>query len=234
MTKPPPSLDAFIDEAYRRRSVPDAGGAQIDLAPHSVTREQGAALRELAVAEEATNTIEVGLALGMSALFLSQAVLQRGGRHTAIDPFQDESWNGAGRRTLKDAGVEQSVELIEQESQLALPRLVTEGREFDLAFVDGDHRFEGVFIDLYFMTRLVKPGGVVIVDDMWMPSVRTAVAYLEGNLGAALEPGRLPDAFRWRRRPFARGVPGGTGDTAVLRLPRERQDLHWDEFVPPY
>ena len=69
-------------------------------------------------------------------------------------------------------------------------------REFDLAFVDGDHRFEGVFLDLYFMTRLVKPGGLVVVDDMWMPSVRTAVAYVEKNLGldprAGRAPGRLP------------------------------------------
>ena len=41
-----------------------------------------------------------------------------------------------------------------------------------LAFVDGDHRFEGVFLDLYFMTRLVTPGALVVVDDMWMPAVR--------------------------------------------------------------
>jgi hypothetical protein len=72
----------------------------------------------------------------------------------AIDPFQTESWNGAGLRTLREADVEDLGEVIEEESQLALPRLVSEGREFDLAFVDGDHRFEGVFLDLYFMTRL--------------------------------------------------------------------------------
>jgi len=230
----PVELEAFIDEAYRRGSVPDAAGAQVDLAPHSVTREQGEALRELAASEGATETIEVGLALGMSGLFLCEAVRERQGRHTAIDPFQQESWNGAGRRTLEEAGVADVVELIEEESQLALPRLVGEGREFDLAFVDGDHRFEGVFLDLYFMTRLVRPGGVVVVDDMWMPAVRTAVAYLEKNLGASLEPDRLPGAFRWRRRPLTRGIPGGTGDTAVLRLPKERPEPGWDEFVPPY
>jgi predicted O-methyltransferase YrrM len=170
----------------------------------------------------------------MSALFLCQAVLPRGGRHVAIDPFQRESWNGAGLRTLREAGVEDMVEVIEEESQLALPRLVGQGREFDLAFVDGDHRFEGVFLDLYFMTRLVRPDGVVVVDDMWMPAVRTAVAYVERNLGATLEPDALPNAFRWRRRPMSRGVPNGTGDMAVLRLPSERPMPRWDEFVPPY
>jgi predicted O-methyltransferase YrrM len=228
------NLEQFVEQVYRRGSVPDAAGNAIDLAPHSVETEAGAALRDLAVAERAGRTIEVGLALGMSALFLCQALLPRGGRHVAIDPFQTESWNGAGLRTLREAGVEDLVEVIEEESQLALPQLVGEGREFDLAFVDGDHRFEGVFLDLYFMTRLVRPGGVVVVDDMWMPAVRTAVAYVERNLAATLETDALPNGFRWRRRLFRQGVPGGSGDTAVLRLPSERPQPRWDEFVPPY
>jgi predicted O-methyltransferase YrrM len=227
-------IEVTVDAIYARGSVPDAAGNAIDLAPHSVEPEEGAALRDLAAAEQAGRTIEVGLALGMSALFLCQAVLPRGGRHVAIDPFQTESWNGAGLRTLREAGVEDLVEVIEEESQLALPRLVSEGREFDLAFVDGDHRFEGVFLDLYFMTRLVRPGGLVVVDDMWLPAVRTAVAYVERNLAVTMETDALPNAFRWRRRPLSRGVPGGTGDTAVLRLPKERPKPRWDEFVPPY
>jgi predicted O-methyltransferase YrrM len=227
-------IEAFVDQCYLKGRVLDVHDNDIELAPHSIERAQGEALRELAIAERVERTIEVGLALGLSALFLCQAVLARGGRHVAVDPFQAESWNGAGLRTLREAGVEGVVEVIEEESQLALPRLVAEGREFDFAFVDGDHRFEGVFLDLYFMTRLVKPGGLVVVDDMWMPAVRTAVAYVEKNLDASLEPEALPNAFRWRKRMLSRGVPSGTGDTAVLRLPRERPAPRWDEFVPPY
>jgi predicted O-methyltransferase YrrM len=228
------SLSGFIEEAYRRGSVPDAAGETIELYPHSVERGLGAALRDLAIAERAERSIEVGLGLGMSALFLCQAVFQRGGRHLAINPFQRKSWNEAGLRTLREAGVKDHVEFIEEESQIALPRLVSEDRAFDFAFVDGEHRFEGVFLDLYFMSRLVKPGALVVVDDMWMPAVRTAVAYMEKNLGIVLEPDALPGGFRWRRRPLSRGVPSGTGDTAALRLPSERPELRWDEFVPPY
>jgi predicted O-methyltransferase YrrM len=225
---------AFLDRAYASESVLDAAGAPVELFPHSIERRAGEALRELAMAEGAARTIEIGLALGISALFLCQAVLDRGGRHTAIDPFQEESWNGAGLRTLRDAGVTDVVDVIEEESQLALPRMVSEGREFDLGFVDGDHRFEGVFLDLYYMTRLLRPGGVVVVDDMWMPSVRVAVSYAERNLAATLEPDALPNGFRWNRRAFSRGVPGGSGAMAVLRLPWERPELRWDDFVAPY
>jgi predicted O-methyltransferase YrrM len=227
-------IEDIVDAIYARGIVHDDDGNIVQLQPHSVEQAQGEALRDLAVAEGAERTIEVGLALGMSALFFCQAVAPRGGRHVAVDPFQTESWNGAGLRTLREAGVEELVEVIEEESQLALPRLVAKGREFDFAFVDGDHRFEGVFLDLYFMTRLVKPGGLVVVDDMWMPAVRTAVAYVEKNLDANLEPEALPNAFRWRKRMLSRRVPSGTGDTAVLRLPRERPAPRWDEFVPPY
>jgi predicted O-methyltransferase YrrM len=97
-------LSRYVDDAYARGSVSDVAGARIDLAPHSIDRAHGEALRDLAVAERAERTIEVGLALGMSALFLCQAVLDRGGRHVAIDPLQAESWNGAGLRTLREAG----------------------------------------------------------------------------------------------------------------------------------
>jgi len=224
------SAAAALERAYERGSVPDSAGEERALAPHSIEREQGEALREVVIREDASRTIEVGLALGISALFFADAVAPRGGRHVAIDPFQQESWNGAGLRTLREAGVEDVVEVIEEESQLALPRLVSEARRFDFAFVDGDHRFEGVFLDLYYMTRLVRPGGLVVVDDMWLPAVRVAVAYCERNLGLELQ----PEGFRWRRRRLRRGVRDGTGDTAVLRLPSSRPELRWDQFVAPY
>jgi predicted O-methyltransferase YrrM len=230
-----PDVSEFLADAYGRGHVLDEAGAEITLAPHSVTREQGEALTRLAASERAERTIEVGLALGMSALFLCQAVLERGGRHLAIDPVQRESWNGAGLRTLREAGMHDVVDVIEEESQLALPRLVRAGRQFDFAFIDGDHRFEAVFLDLYFMTRLVRPGGLVVVDDTWMPSVRLALAYVERNLDAALEPDALPGGFRWRRRrPLERNVPRGRGAMAALRLPRERPALAWDGFVRPF
>lgn len=102
------------------------------------------------------------------------------------------------------------------------------------ALIDGDHRFEGVFLDLCFADRLVRPRGVVVVDDMWMPAVRLAVSYVERNLGWVLMPDAMTRAFRWRR---SRNLPGrrlrGTGDIAVLRRPAERPDWReWDRFVP--
>ena len=59
---------------------------------------------------------------------------------------------------------------------MALPRLVAKGVTADAAFVDGSHRFHEVFVDLYFLRKIVRPGGLIVLDDHWWPSVRTADA----------------------------------------------------------
>lgn len=46
-------------------------------------------------------------------------------------------------------------------------------------------------MDLYFLRKIVRPGGLVVVDDDWAPSVRTAVRYYEQNLGWTA----IPDVF---------------------------------------
>ena len=64
-----------------------------------------------------------------------------------------------------------------------LPRLVTEDFVADAAFVDGSHLFHNVFVDLYYLRELVRPGGLMVIDDWQWPSVATAVHYFEVNTG---------------------------------------------------
>src|SRR5690349_8986065 len=78
--------------------------------------------------------------------------------------------------------------LIRERSQIALPRLVADGFVADAAFVDGSHRFHNVFLDLAFLREIVRPGGLVILDDCQWPSVATAVSYFEVNAGWRPEP----------------------------------------------
>jgi predicted O-methyltransferase YrrM len=63
------------------------------------------------------------------------------------------------------------------------PRLLAEGREFDLAFIDGNHRFEAVFLDLIYSGRLLKERGCVFVDDVQLPGPTHAVGFCIANLG---------------------------------------------------
>jgi Methyltransferase domain len=76
---------------------------------------------------------------------------------------------------------------------VVLPRFVAEGRRFDLAFVDGRHRFEAVFVDLYYLGRLVRPAGVVFVDDYQPPTVARATSLISTELSWAIEDVSDPD-----------------------------------------
>jgi hypothetical protein len=89
----------------------------------------------------------------------------------------------------------------------------------DAAFVDGSHRFHEVFIDLYFLRKIVRPGGIIVLDDHWWPSVRTAEHYFEVNMG-------------WRVVPGA--FDGGTIDQQTGRTRAQALRLPDPPFEPPF
>ena len=196
-----------------------------DLAPVGIGADEGAALREWVRREGARRTVETGLGFAVSTLFICEGLLANGGeiRHVAIDPFQFETppgspttYAGVGVATLKEAGVRNLVELHVERSETALPRLLAEGRTFDLAFVDGNHRFEGVFLDLLYCGRLVRPHAVVFADDAQLPAVRRAISFFVANFGWTLQDERREHDHEW----------------VVLRTgPPEAFDRPFDHFV---
>jgi len=188
--------------------VTRADGVRRELFPVAIGAAEGSALRDCVVAEHAKRTIEVGLGFAISTLFLCEALLENGpdARHVAIDPYQLESlpshrtaYAGAGLQILEDAGVRDLVDLHAEESQLVLPRLLAGGRTFDLAFVDGNHRFEAVFLDLVYLARLLPERAVVFVDDVQLPGVRRAVDFCVASLGWTVDvDGSDGDAHAWQ------------------------------------
>jgi hypothetical protein len=143
-------------------------------------------LRDLLIEERVGTVVEVGLAYASSALAIGEALVtadRADPRHVIIDPFQADVWSNVGWETLRSAGLDSIATLMLAPSSIALPQLVTEGLVADAAFVDGSHLFHEVFVDLYFLRMLVRPGGLIVVDDYPWPSVRTAVRYYELNLG---------------------------------------------------
>lgn len=179
-------------------AVARADGRTHNLFPVAASATEGRALREWVIREGARHTIEVGLGYGVSALFICEGLLANGdatASHVAIDPHQATRFADCGLQFLEDAGLTRVVEFHEEESHLALPRFVNENRVFDLAFVDGNHRFDGVFVDLVYLGRLVRPGGVVVVDDYQLPAVAKATSFFVANLAWELEEVSAADEF---------------------------------------
>jgi len=170
--------------------VARSDGSFHTLFPVGVSAAEGEALREWVQREDAIRTIEIGLGYGIAALFVCEGLLANDdstARHVAIDPYQSTRFANCALQFLDEAGVAELVEYHPEESEIVLPRFLAESRSFDLAFVDGNHRFDGVFLDLIYLGRLVRAGGIIFVDDYQLPPVARAVSFCTTNLGWTVE-----------------------------------------------
>lgn len=171
-------------------AVARSDGSAHTLFPIACSTQEGERLREWVEREGAVRTVEVGLGYGVSALYVCEGLLANAGtaaRHTVIDPYQTAWYANCGLQFLEDAGLAGMVEHHAAESQIVLPRFLAEGRRFDLAFVDGNHRFDRVFVDLVYLGRLLRPEGIVFVDDCQLAAVARATSFFVRNLGWRVE-----------------------------------------------
>ena len=205
---------------YVRRKLAEVGPEHVravgDFERVSLPSHDCDALRDLLVAEHAGVVIEIGLAYGSSALAIGEALISQGQqdmKHVIIDAYQ-HLFQDSGWEAIANAGLSDLCTLLTERSQLALPRLVTEGFVADAAFVDGSHVFHNVFVDLYFLRELVRPGGVIVLDDWQWPSVATAVRYFEVNTG-------------WRSQ-----APSQPTRLRAFRLPDPRVEPSFESFKP--
>jgi predicted O-methyltransferase YrrM len=183
-------INEVIRELLRTGVTTDGKGTVRKIFPVSLEPRCADALRDRVQRENAVRCIEVGLAYGFSALHICEG-LARGSdpeaRHVVMDPNQLTGYARAGLQVLEKAGAADGIEFHDAESQRQLPRFVEEKRRFDLAFIDGNHRCDYVFVDLFFLYRLVKAAGVVAVDDYNLPGIRKAVSFYVNNLKWSLE-----------------------------------------------
>lgn len=126
---------------------------------------------------EAVDTLEVGCGLGKSAVSI---MLGTGRAHVAVDPFQ-ANYDFRGVRNVARAGLSDAFELRAERSCVALPALLAEGRSFDFVFVDGSHRFDDILVDFTFADLLLRPGGTIVFDDLWMRTTQLVLAYIRTN-----------------------------------------------------
>ena len=220
----PPPCRETLEALYARQPQPGEDGHlhPID-ASTRIKPEEGLELLRLARERHATDLLEIGLAYGFSTQFLLAALVPQGGSLLALDPFQRSDWQGIGRglaeRTTAALNADPAscgalqFQWQPEPSQWALPALQTADERFDLIFIDGYHRFDDVLIDISLAAPLCRPGGVIVLHDLWLPAVRSVVAFLESNRNDLI---RLPTTCR---------------NLGVFELQQSDQ-RNWDHFVP--
>lgn len=141
------------------------------------------------VTQPGMRTVETGS--GASTVVFAAA----GCAHTAISPHGGE--HDRIREYCAGAGIStEAVEFIVGYSDEVLPRL---DGTVDAAFVDGAHRFPAPVVDWHYLARRIPVGGVVILDDVPIPSVRLAHDYMSTAPAWRLETIADRRAAAWRR-----------------------------------
>lgn len=101
-------MNSILERIYETSRVEDAEGNLIDPFPVAIPCETGTILYDLIQEYQCKNTLEIGLAYGLSTLFICQAHRDKTeGNHIAIDPKQTQLWKSIGLLNIKRAGLEE-------------------------------------------------------------------------------------------------------------------------------
>lgn len=135
-----------------------------------------ALLHFLIRANGCTRVIETGTAMGVSAACLASAVMHRqGGRVVTLDtttyPSRDELWSGLPSR------MRNCIETRQVDALTGMKSAYESGERYDAALLDTVHTEEHVWSEFQLASRLVCPGGLILIHDP---------IYLDGTVEGAL------------------------------------------------
>ncbi len=184
-----------VIESARRR------GEELGCVPVAVG--VGAALRMIAASTGARAVVEIGTGAGVSGLWLMEG-MPSDGILTTIDIEAEHQ--RAAKEAYASAGIaHQRTRVITGRALDVLDRM-TDGA-YDIALVDGDKDEYPAYVGQ--VTRLLRPGGVMVLDNMlWHdtvadPAVRDATTRTLRDLGKAI---RDDDAFTTTLLPVGDGL----------------------------
>jgi predicted O-methyltransferase YrrM len=138
---------------------------------------EGQYLHDLVRKNNFKKTLETGLGLGLSAASIITASQSR---HVAIDPFQPD-YENCGLRNIEKLGLAGDLEFHADFSHSVLPRLLDEKRTFEFIFIDGNHKFDGQFVDFYYASLLIEKNGIIVLHDTWMRPTTYLINYIKTN-----------------------------------------------------
>ena len=176
--------------------------------------------------------VEVGSYLGASTCFLAAGARERNGRVHAVDTWD----NRAMTEPMRDTYAEFTSHIAPWREWIQPWRgeSVEIAEEFDgsidLLFVDGDHSYEGVRVDLEAWLGKVKDGGIVVLHDYgWAEGVRRAARELLVPLQG--EAGHRLDTIYWTRIDRCSAAKKGTAKAASVIIPTYGRPTHFRDAL---
>ncbi|CAM9629890.1 unnamed protein product, partial [Ectocarpus fasciculatus] len=180
-------VNPYLAATYKQGAILDAKGVQQKF--KDITNPiQGRHLYNLVVDNKFTRTLEVGLAMGTFAVWITQAHkdVARGGAHYAIDPNQTKQYENMGELLVERCGLTKHLTVIEKTSYRALPLLLEQVLsksipKFHMIYIDGWHTFDYTLVDFFYADLLLEVNGVIVLDDIKHTPVRRTMDYIRTN-----------------------------------------------------
>jgi hypothetical protein len=119
-------------------------------------------------------TLETGCGYSSIVFMLS------GAKHTIVAPYAPE--HELARAWCEDRGfsTDRTTSIVDHSAN-ALPKLAD--GPLDLGLIDGAHAFPMPFLDWYYIAERLRPGGVLLVDDIQLATCRLVHNFLCAELG---------------------------------------------------
>jgi predicted O-methyltransferase YrrM len=148
-------------------------------------------------------TVEPGMATLETGAGASTIVFAaRGADHEALTPSAEEAERIEAECARRGISTERVRFRIGSSPEVLR---AWEGRPLDLVLVDGAHAFPYPTLDWWFLAPHVKVGGLILLDDAYMPPVAAVVDHVRGSAAWTLEE---PASFRTAvARKLAEEVP---------------------------
>ena len=174
--------NSLIEKIYDSGNVRSAEGEKIPIYPWGIPAELGQQLHDFILENGLEKSLEIGLAYGLSALFICEAHRRRQkGIHIAIDPAQTSNFSQSALYQIKQANLQPYFKHVESPDYHALPELHRGNQTFDFIFIDGLHLFDYVLLDFFYADLLLENKGYIAFDDSTLPGVTPVIDFVGTN-----------------------------------------------------
>lgn len=165
-----------LQQIYEAGFIKDDTGYKLDLGV-AIDFNEGQFIYNIITNNSFKYSLEIGCASGISSAFICTAIGQDKSKHIIIDPYQSKEYHSVGISLLKKFGLN-NFELLEEKSEIALPRLLEQGIKIDFALIDGWHTFDHTLLDFFYIDKLLNINGIVVIDDVQLPAIKKVIRYI--------------------------------------------------------
>lgn len=167
----------ILEEIYALNSIEDSNGERRPLHSHTF-KDQGLFIQEMFDLAKVKQSLEVGLAYGISTLWILEKHRQKQSApksHIVIEPFP---WGNTALHNIKKEGLENFIEIKNELSDKVLTQLYLDKKNIQFAYVDTTKVFDVVLQDFYFIDKILDVNGIVIIDDCDTPGINKVVRFI--------------------------------------------------------